>query len=250
MGMRKHEGKFFRGITIVAMIVIWQLFALFSDFTVVRPIPELVSAFGDILLHKTLYIDIYTSLKAILLGILFAILLGGGLACLCWLSKPMRYVSVTVTTFIKAIPCIGMIPFFIAIFGISITGRVVVIMLTGFPVMFFNMLTAIDDESKRSYVEASKLDGATDVQSLIHIIIPNTFTTLVTSLKLCVSYSIISTIASEMFGASSGIGYRVQSYNGSFAYAKMTCYLVIMSLLSWVIQTILEKILIRLEDKV
>lgn len=229
----------------LAFLIVWEIASAHSGYSVIVPIEDIVKVIPSTFLTFRFVRDVFTSLRIMLIGITCSILIGELLAILSFYTDRIRYLILPIISFFKSLPTVSMIPIIVGIFGIKPIGKVMIIFMTGFTVTYFNNLLAIDKISKESYVEAGIIYGCSKLKLIAYIILPNTLPDFINSLKLSISYSFVSLVASEMLGANWGIGYRIQSFSQSFMYASMILYIITISLLSLIVQGILTKAINR-----
>ena len=90
--------------------------------------------------------------------------------------------------------------------------------------------------------------GATRRQILFKLVVPCSYNTIISSMKLCISMSLIGVIMGEFLVSRAGIGYLIiygtQVFNLSLVMAGILILLII-SFLLYKIITLLEKKLIK-----
>lgn len=230
----------------LAFLMIWETASVFSGFSVIVPVEDIVASLPETFLNRRFPTDLYYTLKTVIIGLLLSINSGVLLAVLCHYFERIRYMTIPVISFFKSMPSVCLIPIVISIFGFRTAGKVVIVFMTGFMVTFFNISTSIRRISKKDYVEASMICGCNRLQRMFLIILPNTVLDFINTIGLAISVSFQALFASEMMGATFGIGYRINDFSNSFRYPQMLGYLIFFCLLSLGIQKGISRIIKKL----
>ena len=169
-------------------------------------------------------------------GLVIGVLLGAGLALLA-----TRYVRIgrTLTPFAvaaNATPIIALAPIFNAWFGITspLSNQAVVVVVVFFPV-FVNTARGLL-EVEPAQIELMRSYGATELNVLRQVRIPNAIPFFLTSLRLAAPLSVIAAIVAEYFGGPQNRLGPVITQNASFArYAEAWAAIVVASVVGLVL---------------
>lgn len=227
----------------LAFLVIWETASVFSGFSVIVPIERIIASLPDTFLNKRFPTDLYFTLKVLAIGLFFSVNSGVLLAVVCHYFEKLKWAVMPMISFFKSMPSVCLIPIVISLFGFRTTGKVIIVFMTGFMVTFFNMSTSIERISKKDYVEASRICGCNRFQTMFLIILPNTIPDFINTIGLAISVSFQALFASEMMGATFGIGYRINDFSNSFRNPQMLGYLIFFCLLSLGIQKGISRII-------
>jgi NitT/TauT family transport system permease protein len=138
------------------------------------------------------------------LGGLAAIPLGLILGRIGWL----RALVEPILNFVRFIPPIAFVTLFLLWFGIGETAKVALILYATLFVVLLNTMTgvlSIPEDRWRS----AKIMGATEFQTLVHVVLPATVPHIFTGMRLAMGTSFMAIIGAEMMAANEGLGYLI-----------------------------------------
>ena len=202
----------------IILIIIWYIVCdylmLIPTYKFPGPI-TVITAFINQLTSGILIKDIIDTLYKVIVGLLLAAIVGITLGIIFGWSKRLERMTALIISILRPIPPIAWIPFSILWFGIG-TAPALFIIFMGcvFPIL----ISTIDGvhRTPKVLIEAAQSFGASNYQMLTKVIIPSTIPYLVSGLKIGIGIALMCTIAGEMIGSSSGIGYRILTSTSLF----------------------------------
>lgn len=204
---------------VIAVLAMWEYFPLiewlqkntfFDPFYISSPSRVAMRlwdmTFGSLsgMLWKHLVVTIEETFVGLIVGILSGFLIG------VWLSQN-RFLANAFEPFILAVnslPRLVMIPLVTIVFGFGFTSKVVMVWLMVFFLVFFNTFQG-GRSIERYYVDSCRILGASDLQLMKTLIIPNALAWAFASLPNAVSFALISAVLAEYIGGNVGIGYMI-----------------------------------------
>jgi NitT/TauT family transport system permease protein len=223
-------------------IFFWYLFAYYFGETILPYPNELFFLYlNDSNIFKNWFSTVSALLQSVILGFLIGIIFG----VTCSKVKVFGEVFIPIIDFFRTIPPVALFPIIVLLVGISPSA----IIVTGALPTFFIFVVSIFDYIKntsqiRSF--CAKQDGFDSFQRIIRVEIPAILPLLTTSLKLSLSFSLISIVVCEMFlGGTDGLGqviyYCYLTTNLPSLYAAI--------LLLGVTGIVVQKLIFNLEEK-
>ncbi|MEI6757929.1 MAG: ABC transporter permease [Chlorobium sp.] len=216
---------------IVLFLIGWEL--LFQ-FRVVNPlfisapsrvVLALIAIIGDGSLAENLAI----SAKEFLFGYGAAILVGFPVGILLGWFKLIRDAFGPFIAAMQATPRIALMPLFIIWFGLGITSKIVVVLLSAIFPLIVNLqvaMSTIDND----LVHVSRAYGASRWQIFRSIALPTSLPFLVTGLRLAAGRGLLGVIVAEVFGGAEGIGYMIQYAGSTFQTDKVFAGVLVVAL--------------------
>lgn len=191
--------------------------------------------------------DVVPTLKIFVLGYLAAVILGVAvgtvLGCVPWLASVVDPFA----QFLRALPAIALVPLVLIFAGIGIQGKVILV-LTGaiWPVLINTMdgIRAIEPELRRT-ADVYRLPRGVYLRS---VVLPAASVNIVSGARISLAIAMVLTIASEMFAATSGIGYFVLQAQQSFLISDMWSGIILLGILGYVLTqmfALIERRLLR-----
>lgn len=217
------------GLPVLLLLIWWAGTLGGTNFFVPKP-PELFSTFVDVWFSNRFFVDVLPSLGRLLAGVAAAIFLGiaGGLliGTIPWLRSLME----PVLEFFRAVPPPVLVPVLMLLMGITDQMKVVVI-ISGciWPVLLNTIegVRAVDEvlsDSCRTY-------GIRGAARIRHLVLPGAGPQIMTGIRQCLSIGLILMVISEMFAASSGLGFTIVQFQRSFAIPEMWSGILILGLI-------------------
>ena len=178
---------------------------------------EIADALGE---NRALLADnAWVTLKEILLGILFAFVVGVGSAVLMHRWRALRDAAYPLIVASQTIPIVVISPILIVWFGYGITPKIVIVAL----ICFFPITVNALDGLRSVDPEAIKLMRSLDAsrwQRFWRVEAPAALPSLFTGLKIAVVVAPIGAVFAEWAGADAGLGRLIQSDLAYFQVAR------------------------------
>ncbi len=226
----KNKKTFFKTLSVVLAILLWQVLALTVNSEILVPSPfRVIKRLFSLLFEKDFLSTVIFSWSHITLGFLFAFLLGIFLAVLCSKVKMFEYLLWPYVVTIKSVPVASFI--IICLIWLSFNQLTVFIaFLIAFPVIYTNVLSGIKNSDK-DLKEVAKLYRVPWSKKLIYIYLPSIKPFLISSTGLSVGMAWKAGVAAEVIGVVTG------SIGGKMYNAKLLLENV--DLLAWTVLIIL-----------
>jgi ABC-type nitrate/sulfonate/bicarbonate transport system permease component len=129
---------------------------------------------------------------------------------------------------LNSMPQVAVIPLLILIFGIGITPKVIVVILSCAPVILMNTTTGVGNVDER-LMRVARSFGATDWQAIRTIVIPEVVPFFMTGLRISIGRAIIGVVVGEIFASKAGIGNLLISASDSFNMPVMYASVIIIT---------------------
>jgi taurine transport system permease protein len=133
---------------------------------------------------------------------------------------------------LRPIPPIALIPFFILWFGLGDLGKLVLAGLGCFMVLVIGTIEAIRNVP-RIYLQAARSLGADDSYVYRSVVVPAIVPELISSLRVSLALAFGLTIAAELMGAQSGIGYMMMVARRSLNTQTILLGIIIIGIQAW-----------------
>lgn len=227
-------------ILIILWYIICDMLVLVPTYMFPGPI-EVIQSFIKVLVSGKLIKDILATLYKVLGGLLLAGIVGIFFGIILGWSKRLERISTLLVSILRPIPPIAWIPFSILWFGIGSKPAIFIIFIgCVFPIL----VSTIDGvhRTKGVLIEAAKSFGASNTQMLKEVILPATFPYIITGLKVGIGIALMCTIAGEMIGSSSGIGYMILTSTNLFDTGSTVVGMLVIGVLGIIFDYIFTKI--------
>lgn len=227
-------------ILVIIWFIICDVLVLIPSYMFPGPV-EVFQAFMKQLLSGKLFRDVMATLYKVLVGLLLAGAVGISCGLILGWSKRLERLTTLIISILRPIPPIAWIPFSILWFGIGSKPAIFIIFIgCVFPIL----VSTIDGvhRTKGVLIEAAKSFGASNTQMLTQVILPATLPYIVTGLKVGMGIALMCTIAGEMIGSSTGIGYMILTSTNLFDTGSTVVGMLVIGVLGIIFDYIFTKI--------
>jgi len=197
----------------------------------VLPPPSLIVAqLAKLLASPVFWFNLAYSMQEMLLGYALAVLLA---AVLGVAISQIRLLQLGIMPYIVAfqtIPTIALAPIFLQWFGYGMASKVVMAALISFFPILMNVIAGLQS-ARQEEIEMLKSFGASGLQILLKIKIPNALPFVFTGLGLGIVFALIGVIVAEFVGAQHGLGKMLLQLHEQFNIAGMFAILVVLALI-------------------
>jgi NitT/TauT family transport system permease protein len=182
-----------------------------------------------------------------ILGFIIGTLLGTLLATALWWSPLLSKILDPYLVILNAMPKVALGPILIVALGPGFTsiismGAIISIIIT--TIVVYNAFREVDP----NYLKVLQTFGATRVQSFKEAILPASFSTIISTLKVNVGLSWVGVIVGEFLVSSKGLGYLIiygfQVFNFSLVMLSLMIIAVFATIMYQLVE-LLEKTLIK-----
>lgn len=226
----RASGPILGSISVLAFLALWE-FAVamgwIAPLFVSSPSRIIMAGYG-MFRDGSIYPDLLVSAEEFILGFGLAAIVGIPLGILMgWYSR----LNAVLDPFVNALyatPRIALMPLIIIWFGIDLPAKIAIIFLSSvFPILV-NTITGVRT-IERDFVKVARSFGATDRQLFTTVALPSSVPNLLTGLRLGIGHALIGIVVGEMYGASAGIGFMMQTAGATFQTDKVMVGIVIIA---------------------
>lgn len=209
---------------------------------------RLWDSFVAITRSATFYTNLLYTARIVVTGVIISLVVGFTIALLCSLFEPVYEIIMPIINSTKNVPSIALFPLFIVLMGIGDEPRIAVIVWNSIYPIISSTLAGLmfpDEE----IIEAAQNCGADKWQIYKYVRIPLSVPHILEGLKICAGNGFIAIVVAEMLGATKGLGYMVLWSANAFKYADMYIYILVIALIGFSINVVIEKIITITERK-
>ena len=221
----------------------WELLVRVTDmpaFTLPAP-SSIAKRFVALLSSSHFWADTWVTLSEILLGfgvsVIIAIIFGV-------LISQFLVLELSLLPYVigfQAIPSIALAPIYVTWFGYGMASKIVMaVTIASFPIMM--MVIAGLQASSAEQIQMLRSFGATRLQILLKVKVPNALPFFFTGLKLGIIMAVTGAIVAEFQGAQAGLGLRTLQYYNQAKTADAFATLTALALMSIILHGITGRI--------
>lgn len=217
----------------VLLVVIWWLWSENSSQLYFPPLQViLTNLFEDWVIGTRWRTDLIPSLMNFAVGFGISIGVGTLLGVIIGRSAFMRMLFNPILTFFRALPSPALIPVVLAIFGIGMGMNIALIVLGAIWPTLLNTIDGVRSVDQQSRDLAHSYQFTT-WQRIRFIVLPHAGPAIFAGYRISLQISIILIVASEMVGATRGLGHFVIESQQTFMIVQTWTGTIILGLLGY-----------------
>lgn len=240
---------FFQILILFLIIFIWEYLAnkgLINTFISSSPsriLKTIINLYKDNNLFNHIWTTIYETIISFGLGTIIGLLI----AIILWWNNFIYKIVDPYLTIINSLPKVAIGPIIIIYSGANIKSIILMALLISVIVTIITVYNGFisADQNKINLLKSFK---ATKYQIFKLVILPSSYPTIISSLKIDISMTLIGVIMGEFLVSKKGIGYLItygsQVFNLNLVMSGIIILLIV-SYLMYLIVGLLEKILIK-----
>jgi ABC-type nitrate/sulfonate/bicarbonate transport system permease component len=212
------------------LLAVWWFGSAGSTDFYRPPLRSILVAFRETWFGARIVDDVVPSLARLAIGFTVAVALGVGLGTAIGLSPRLRALVEPVLEFLRAIPPPVLVPVLMLFAGIGDLMKVLVIVSGAlWPVLLNTVegVRAVDEV----LIDTSRSYGIVGLRRLRHTVLPSAGPQIFTGARQALSIGIILMVISEMFAASSGLGFTVVQFQRGFQIPEMWSGVLLLGIL-------------------
>ena len=248
-----RKKNFFIKITQLLIIILFLIFwQILSDKEIINPfiasspkkvLETIINLYNTISLFNHIWVTVYETLISFSTGTILGIII----AILMWRSPFLAKVLDPYLTILNSLPKVALGPIIIIWAGAGTKSIIIMALLISLIITIITVYNGFmsTDINKIKLLKSLK---ATKHQILRLLILPGSYQTIISSLKINISMSLIGVIMGEFLVSKKGIGYLImygsQVFNLNLVISGIII-LIVVSYLMYILVTFLEKKLIK-----
>ncbi len=245
---KKYKRKiiFLQFILVISFLLIWEILVdldVISAFIYSSP-SRIINTIILLIKENNLFIHIYTTIVEVLISFILGISLGFIIALILYECKLLARVIDPFLTMLNSLPKVALGPLIIIICGANTKSIILMALLINLIVSIitiYNGFTSTDEYTLKLF----KSMKSSKFQTLTLLVIPNSYQTIITSLKLNISLTLIGVIMGEFLVSKQGIGYLIVYGKQVFNLNLVMTGIILLLIISY----ILYKLISILENK-
>lgn len=242
----KYTILFFQITLVTSFIILWELltyYEVINSFIYSSP-SKIFLTLKTLFLTNNLFTHIFTTLFEVLIAFVFGILLGFIISVIFYEHPLIAKIFDPFLTILNSLPKVALGPIIIIIAGANTKSIIIMALLINLIVSITTIYNGFINTDKTK-IKMFTTFNASKKQILYKLVIPSSYSTIISSLKLNIALTLIGVITGEFLVSKKGIGYLIiygtQVFNLDLVMAGI--------LLLLIISYILYKLVIKLEKK-
>ena len=230
----------FQILIVTLFIIIWQLLAdlkIINTFLSSSPkgiIQTIINLYETNNLFNHIYITIYETFISLFIGTITGLIISS----ILWWNDYIAKILDPYLTIFNSLPKVALGPIIIIIAGANQKSIIIMALLISVIITIINMYQSfiLTDENKIKLLKSFK---ATKYQIYKYLILPNSFSNIISTIKINISMSLVGVIMGEFLVSKEGIGYLImygsQVFNLNLVMAGIFLLLIISAILYYLV---------------
>jgi NitT/TauT family transport system permease protein len=231
-------------VVILGLLALWLILPRFVKSMYFPPLGVILNEFGRLIENGELLINLYTSLRVSLIGLILAEALGIPIGALIgWFKRVNRYLNALFQV-MRCTSILALLPLFVLLFGVGDLSKIIIIVwATIFPTMI-NTAQGVQNLDP-VLVRSAQSMGVRDIGLFFKVILPAASPYILAGFRLSATISLLVIVAAEMLGAAHGLGLMINDASRNFQVSKM--YVGMLTVM--VLGVVLNATLVRMERR-
>jgi ABC-type nitrate/sulfonate/bicarbonate transport system permease component len=222
--------------TVVAILLVWELFARIHPSVYTPPVSGILVTFVHEWFSPTFGQQAVPSLYRMLVGYVSATIFGVTVGIIIGSFKRIYQLLDPVLQFWRAIPATAIIPVGILLIGIGDEMKMVVIAFGScWPILINSADGARLVPTER--LDTARIFGLTKIETLLRVIVPSAAPMIAAGMRTGLSIAFIMIVVSEMIGSTDGLGYYILQAQRTFAIPEMYGGIFLLAILGYLLNT-------------
>lgn len=237
---------FTQSILLIILLGSWEILVeknIINGFIYSSP-SRIIKTIYELFVTNNLFIHIYVTLKEVIISFILGMIISFILALILYEFKFIAKVIDPFLTMLNSLPKVALGPLIIIIFGANINSVIIMALLISSIVSLITIYNGFNNTDPYR-LKLLKSFNASKIQILKILVIPSSYPTIITSLKLNISLTLIGVIMGEFLVSKEGIGYLIVYGKQVFNLDYVMSGIVLLAIISYIIY----KFIISIEFK-
>ena len=225
---------------LVVLLFLWWLgtdvLSAKNSFASRFSVEETLPTFWHLLIGSDLALHALISLKRIVVGLLFALIIGVPVGLLIGAKPWVERATGPAFQFLRMISPLSWMPIAVMVFGIG--DKPIYFLLTFatvWPIMF-NTAAGVK-QLDRHFLLVAKSLAATQSETLLYVVFPGILSHMMTGIRLAIGIAWIIIVPCEMLGVSAGLGYFILDTRDRLAYPELMSTILLIGLIGYLLDS-------------
>lgn len=236
--------KYWRQIvSIVVVAALWQFIAthLVTSGLIFAPLSAIAARAWEMALNGKLWTNVRVSGSEFALGYILAVAFGVLLGIALALNRAFAQFTEPWINALYATPMIALAPIFVVLLGIGIYSKIAIVFIEAFFPIAVTTSVGIRSTEK-VLIEAAESFGANRMQIIRTVLLPNSYSFILSGMRISVARGLAGVLISEIFGSVAGIGNLIWFSAESYDMSSLFVGVFIMAGTSITLMAILARI--------
>lgn len=222
-------------ISIVVLVLLWQIAALIIDNPLLIPtVPAVVEGFVTMTESGTLQEHFSATLIRTLGGFFLAILVGIPLGLLMGTRGWAKFLLEPIINFGYPIPKVALYPLVLIVVGFGHVPKIILVFLETVIPILIGAYYGVESVNEL-YIWSAENLGASDREIFFRVSLPASMPYIFSGLRTALPIALIIAIVTEMISSEQGLGYLIEFAAGNLAFDEMFVSFLAIAMVGYVL---------------
>jgi ABC-type nitrate/sulfonate/bicarbonate transport system permease component len=229
-------------LVVLALGVLWEVLGRNDTTGLFPPLSDVLKESWDILSSDSLTEDIMPSIARALAGFVLGSFVGIAAGVfLGWWRGLHPWVSPTLE-FCRAVPAPALVPLAVALYGSTNLVKVTIIAIGAFWPVLLHTVDGVR-RVEPGFIESARVYTSGGSREILRrVVLPAATPQIMTGLRIGLAIALILMVVSEMFGASSGLGYVILQSQRLYALTTMYAGVLLLGVIGLLLTALFSSI--------
>lgn len=220
------------------LVALWWVLSAQSTSIFFPPLSTIWGTFQELWLFDLVGEHVVPSLYSVLVGLAISIAIGVSLGIILGLNEVVATAVGPLLQFMRYLPAVAMLPLAIQLMGIGPDMRVLIVVLGALWPVLLNTIDGVRGVHP-AVNDVAKSNRLRPLDWVLRVVVPSAAPQIFAGIRASLAVSVILMFASELLGASQGIGYFILQAQRQFSLPEMWSGMILLGVIGYLLNVIL-----------
>ena len=220
------------------LMALWWVLSAQSTSIFFPPLSTIWETFKELWLFDLVGEHVVPSLYSVLVGLGISIVIGVSLGIILGLNEVVATAVGPLLQFMRYLPAVAMLPLAIQLMGIGPDMRVLIVVLGALWPVLLNTIDGVRGVHP-ALKDVARSNRLRPSDWVLRVVVPSAAPQIFAGIRASLAVSVILMFASELLGASQGIGYFILQAQRQFSLPEMWSGMILLGIIGYLLNVIL-----------
>lgn len=222
----------------IGVVIIWWIGSAASTSIYFPPLRDILDTFRELWVFALVPDHVFPSLVSIGLGLGVSIVLGVSLGVILGLNSKVAIAVGPALQFFRYLPAVALIPLAIQLIGLGIEMRVSIIVFGALWPILLNTIDGVRGIHP-AVLDVARSNRVRSADWIFQMVLPAASPQIFAGIRASLAVSVIVMVASEMLGATAGLGFFILQSQRQFSLPEMWSGMLVLGIIGYFLNVLL-----------